>query len=165
MLKSFGNSRGSAFFIVLVYTQILCLIVLHHLSVFSTLRQIPRNDEERMKMHYATEAGLYLRIEEALQNLQDFSQREYQIGDVTVKVLMEPWGTKELWLLAVGSAPFAYAHRTRLWCTVDKKTGIMTKWSEYKIDDSDYPDWVYGNRENDSWPGYRQAAWLEASRC
>lgn len=132
MQKSLTNSRGFAFFIVLVYVQILLLILLHALTFLSVLRPLARNDRERTQVYYAAEAGLYFTAEAMLRDPADHTPRQYIIEDMPVQVLVKPWKEHQLWLTATASrSPHV---SVQLWMIIDQKTRKITDWSEEKIE-------------------------------
>lgn len=131
MQNSLTNVRGTTLFMVLVYVQIMLLVVLHTLSFLSLLRPISRNDQERMRLHYIAEAGVFMTAESILKEPGNYALREYRIEDAVIQVMVEARGTDEVWMMAAANSS---SRTTRLWATMNKTTGKITNWSEFKID-------------------------------
>ncbi|MCI1693714.1 pilus assembly PilX N-terminal domain-containing protein [Aneurinibacillus aneurinilyticus] len=125
------NSRGAALFIVLVYVQIMLIIILHVLMFLGQLRPVSRNEQERMRLHYIAEAGVYFTAEQMLREPDEYIGQEYRIEDVTMRVLVEPRGKDEVWIQVSATAMSLYS--TRLWAVMNRPTGKITEWSEFRL--------------------------------
>lgn len=127
-----NNSRGAAFFVVLIYVQLMLLVILHTIVFLNQLLPIASNDRERMRLHYIVEAGVYFTIEDMLNEPGNYEPRTYHVQGREVQVIIEPRGTKEAWIGAgVGRVP---QRATRLWVIVDRKSGEIIRWSETMIE-------------------------------
>ncbi|KIV54837.1 hypothetical protein AM501_21910 [Aneurinibacillus migulanus] len=131
MRSCVANPRGAALFVVLVYVQIMLIVILHVLMFLGQLRPVSRNEQERMRLHYIAEAGVYFTAERMLREPDDYTWREYHIEDVTIGVLVEPRGKDDVWIQVSANAMSLYS--TRLWAVMNRPTGKITEWSEFRL--------------------------------
>jgi Tfp pilus assembly protein PilX len=131
MRNSLTNSHGAAVFIVLIYVLIVLSIVTHTLSFLGILRPISRNEQERMRLYYIAEAGLYLTAEEMLKNPRAYIPRDYSIDGTNVSVTVESRPNNEILMVAVAHSSSWYTMRLR--AVINVTTGKITNWSEMEI--------------------------------
>lgn len=123
MQKNQTRSRGSALLIIIVYTHLVLLLILHTTGILYTLGRIAANDRARLANKYRAEAAAYMAVEHLLREASLPNTSWYQIDGERVKVdVLKRNGV----YVMIG----AVADRASVCLTVETQAGRIVKWSE-----------------------------------
>ncbi|WP_027417840.1 hypothetical protein [Aneurinibacillus terranovensis] len=123
------NERGSSLIVSLLYTHIILLLLLHAVSLLSTMHEIAHNDLERSKVYYAAEAGLYMAGEQLLKQSK-CTAFHFDMNGNAVEVKVTQRQPTEVILTATAARPPDYA--AGIVMTLNPVTGDITNWEDTK---------------------------------